>query len=128
MYVQRHDLQKDKQNQVGFLLGATGVQAVAAVIYASCHNKDQMQANVQGFAKVAKDRILVPSVVHRCGSDELFVGRAGYLSGALWMNSMLNTNVTLPSDLFVICDAIVQSGREYVQRKFNAKKQVLICH
>ena len=66
----------------------------------------------------------MPSVVHRCGSDELFVGRAGYLSGALWMNSMLNANVTLPSDLFVICDAIVQSGREYVKRKFNSKKQV----
>ena len=52
MYVQRPDLQRDKQNQVGFLLGATGVHAVAAIIYASCRNKDQMQANVHRFAQV----------------------------------------------------------------------------
>ena len=85
-----------------------------------------MNANVQRFTQIAKDRILVPTVVHRCGSDELFVGRAGYLSGAIWMNSEFKANVVQPSDMFVICDAIVDSGREYVKRKFSAKKQVLI--
>ena len=40
------------------------------------------------------------------------------------MNSEFKANVVQPSDLFVICDAIVDSGREYVKRKFSAKKQV----
>ena len=70
-----------------------------------------------------KDRVLVPSVVHRCGSDELFVGRAGYLSGALWLNSELKSDIVPQTDLFLICNAIVQSGREYVRRK-GSRKQV----
>ena len=71
-----------------------------------------------------KDRVLVPSVVHRCGSDELFVGRAGYLSGALWLNSELKSDIVPQTDLFLICNAIVQSGREYVRRK-GSRKQVM---
>ena len=70
-----------------------------------------------------KDRVLVPSVVHRCGSDELFVGRAGYLSGALWLNSELKSDIVPQTDLFLICNSIVQSGREYVRRK-GSRKQV----
>ena len=70
-----------------------------------------------------KDRVLVPTVVHRCGSDELFVGRAGYLSGALWLNSELKSDIVPQTDLFLICNSIVQSGREYVRRK-GSRKQV----
>ena len=66
---------------------------------------------------------MVPSVVHRCGSDELFVGRAGYLSGALWLNSELKSDIVPQTDLFLICNSIVQSGREYVRRK-GSRKQV----
>jgi len=124
MHVQRPDLKNDKQNQVGFLLGSSGVQAVAALIYKACQRQNKMEANIQSFTQIAKDRVLVPSVVHRCGSDELFVGRAGYLSGALWLNSELKSDIVPQTDLFLICNSIVQSGREYVRRK-GSRKQVL---
>ena len=42
-YVQRPDLKKDKQNQVGFLLGASGVQAVASIVYSSIQKQGGMK-------------------------------------------------------------------------------------
>ena len=71
MYVQRPDLQRDKQNKVGFLLGATGVQAVAAAIASAKSDQGMVQANLQKFCLIIQEGILGHGVVHRCGSDEL---------------------------------------------------------
>lgn len=111
MYVQRPDMQRDKQNRVGFLLGATGVQAVAAVIANSVGNQQEMQSHLQSFSQVVKDQLLLPKVVHRCGSDELFVGRAGYLAGALWLNKMFQVSL-LTFDWLLISKS-KQSGRGF---------------
>lgn len=50
-----------------------------------------------------------------CGDDELFVGRAGYLCGALWLAKETNTPLAL-NDLYDICNAVIQSGKSYAQR------------
>ena len=52
------------------------------------------------------------------------VGRAGFLAGALWLNQVFKQNVINPQDLYPICDGIVRSGKEYVQRK-SSKSQAL---
>ena len=51
-----------------------------------------------------------------CGSDELFVGRAGYLIGLLWLESVFKRHILPQKDIYDICNAIVASGRNYSQQ------------
>jgi Lanthionine synthetase C-like protein len=50
------------------------------------------------------------------GSDELFVGRAGYVMGVLWLRKTLQQPVIADKDLMAICSTIVQSGRAYAKQ------------
>ena len=47
------------------------------------------------------------------GANELFVGRAGYLCMARWMQKMLGKNVIPPILVEVLFNAIVTEGRVY---------------
>ena len=47
------------------------------------------------------------------GSDELFVGRAGYLCGSLLLNKKLGRTVVPPEVTRPLFDAIIKSGRLY---------------
>ena len=49
------------------------------------------------------------------GSDELFVGRAGYLCGSLLLNKKLGRTVVPPEVTRPLFDAIIESGRQYSQ-------------
>jgi hypothetical protein len=51
-----------------------------------------------------------------CGGDELFVGRAGYLCGVLWLEKVFGTGIFPAKDVNEICRCIVESGRNYAQR------------
>jgi hypothetical protein len=48
---------------------------------------------------------------------QLFVGRAGYICGALWLRRQLGHDVVPLAKLHKICDAIVESGRTHSRRK-----------
>ena len=48
-----------------------------------------------------------------CGSDEMLVGRAGYLSGALWLQKILGEVVVPHDKLYAICDTMLDVGRRY---------------
>ena len=50
------------------------------------------------------------------------VGRAGYIAGAIWINSIFNKEIVKFNDLYRICDSIVRSGQEYVARKSNSRQ------
>lgn len=50
------------------------------------------------------------------GSDELFVGRAGYLCGSLILNKKLGRTVVSSEVTRPIFDAIIVSGQQYSQR------------
>lgn len=50
------------------------------------------------------------------GSDELFVGRAGYVMGVLWLRKALNDPLMINIDLISICSTIVESGRAYAKK------------
>lgn len=61
-------------------------------------------------------KICQPLNFFRPGSDELFVGRAGYLCGSLLLNKMLGRTV-VPLDITrPLFDAIIESGQHYAQR------------
>lgn len=50
-----------------------------------------------------------------CGSDEFFVGRAGYLYGALWLNRMMKRIVVSLDIMHEIARIIIVSGKTYAQ-------------
>jgi len=51
-----------------------------------------------------------------CGGDELLVGRAGYLSGVLWLEKVFGKGTFPAKDINELCKCIVESGRKYAQR------------
>jgi len=51
----------------------------------------------------------------RCGSDEMLVGRAGYLAGALWLRSE-GVNALSDSEMWRLCDLMITCGQEYSTR------------
>ena len=51
----------------------------------------------------------------RCGGDELLVGRAGYLSGVLWLEKVFGKGTFPAKDIDELCTCIVESGRKYAQ-------------
>lgn len=63
----------------------------------------------------------------RPGSDELFVGRAGYLCGSLLLNRKLGRTV-VPSEVTrPLFDAIIESGRQYSQ-KHHSKSPLMYSY
>ena len=70
-YVQNPERQKDKKNKFGFLLGGSGVHAVGAALSHSVGNQVDRDKNLEIFCEIASKNELTPTVVHRCGSDEL---------------------------------------------------------
>jgi hypothetical protein len=52
----------------------------------------------------------------RCGGDELLVGRAGYLSGVLWLEKVFGKETFPAKDINELCKCIMESGRKYAQR------------
>ena len=67
-----------------FLLGSGGAYAVASLLYSAIGEKkncDEMNKKYLALAALCQ-----PVNYLDCGSDELFVGRAGYLAGAYLLN------------------------------------------
>ena len=67
-----------------FLLGSAGIFAVSSLVYSDIGDKktsDELNKKYLALASTCQ-----PVSCLHCGSDELFVGRAGYLCGALLLN------------------------------------------
>ncbi|XP_054643141.1 lanC-like protein 3 [Dunckerocampus dactyliophorus] len=108
------DAEPDKNMRAAFLLGGAGIYAVAAMIYKSLGLAD--------FVKpLTKFRSLweVCAPIHflECGSDELFVGRAGYLCAALVLRQKLGIEILSKDQIKSICQAIIESGKQYARKK-----------
>lgn len=61
------------------------------------------------------------------GSDEMFIGRAGYLSGCLWLQRKLGRQVLPEVKIFQLCDVIVESGRRF-SRKVSSKSPLMFSY
>lgn len=97
-------------DKTSFLLGDAGTYAIATVL-----NKELGSDNISDTLKMYMSlypHYLSPKFL-KCGGDEFFVGRSGYLAGALWMSRELKTPIFSNEELYKICDMIVASGREY---------------
>ena len=77
-----------KKDKLGFLIGQAGVFATGAVIGRDGGDdalRDQCLAAFKDIAPLAVEGVN--------GSDELLVGRAGYISGAIWLKQQFGTDV-----------------------------------
>ncbi|XP_044539249.1 lanC-like protein 3, partial [Gracilinanus agilis] len=77
----------DADTRAAFLLGGAGVYAVAALVYHALGRPDYVQP-LGKFQELCA--ICAPVSFLECGSDELFVGRAGYLCAALVLKQKLS--------------------------------------
>lgn len=92
------------------LLGHCGVYAVAAVVFNESNNKWLSMKYYKLYVNLAKT--CQKQNFLKCGSDELFVGRAGYVLGSLWLAKELQKPINL-IELYEICDVIIRSGKEF---------------
>jgi len=114
-HAQAPEVQFDPTMKAGFLLGNAGVYAVASALYAAVGDQDLCHKYLQSYASAASH--CQPIHFLRCGGDELFVGRAGFICGALWLRKTLGIDILPQERMFSLCDAIIQSGREYSLRQ-----------
>ncbi|CAH0559452.1 unnamed protein product [Brassicogethes aeneus] len=96
-----------------FVLGNCGIYAVSAAIYEALGDSNTSKLFVQLYQETG--RVCREPKFLNCGSDELFVGRAGYVLGALWLSKVTKTELKL-ADLSEICSAMVTSGRAYAKQ------------
>lgn len=80
----------DADTRAAFLLGGAGVHAVATLVYHALGRSDYVQPLSKFRALCA---VCAPVSFLECGSDELFVGRAGYLCAALVLKQKLAQEV-----------------------------------
>ena len=100
----------------GFLLGKAGFNAIGAVFGKLTGNENLRRQSIKNY--LAGGQFCKQIDFLKQGSDELFVGRAGYLIGALWLQQQLGLSY-MPlekPDLRQIWYAMLESGRKYAIR------------
>jgi len=100
-----------KTDVVGFLLGRAGLMAVAAVFGKEVNDNDAQEKCINEYVNAAK--ICKPIDFFKPGGDEMLVGRAGYLCGALWLQQKLGYQPVPRNDLKEIWNVIIESGQIY---------------
>ena len=94
---------------VAFLLGHLGVYALAAVYFARTGDSAKKERYLEKF--IGLHTMCKPVDFLACGGDELLVGRAGYLCGALWLHQQLGPDTIPPHVIQAIVTSLVKSGR-----------------
>ncbi|XP_053695575.1 lanC-like protein 3 homolog [Sabethes cyaneus] len=98
---------EDSSSIAAFLCGKSGINAVSAVISHDLGNHDESRRLIADFLKghvICNDN---------CKADEMLVGRAGYLSGAYWLNQSLPTKPIKNEVIQDVCQTIIKRGRGY---------------
>nr|XP_057937493.1 lanC-like protein 3 isoform X1 [Doryrhamphus excisus] len=108
------DAEPDKNMRAAFLLGGAGIYAVAAMIYKSLGLADFVKPPTKFRSQW---EVCAPIHFLECGSDELFVGRAGYLCAALVLRQKLGIEILSKDQIKSICQAIIESGKQYARKK-----------
>lgn len=80
----------EADTRAAFLLGGAGVYAVAALVYQAL-GLPEWSGLLGKFRALCE--LCTPVTFLECGSDELFVGRAGYLCAALVLKQKLGLEV-----------------------------------
>lgn len=106
---------RSRDERCAFLCGNAGIHAVSAAISDLNKNKDVLQQDLKDFEQGFE--ACKPINFNKYGSDELLVGRAGFLSGIYWLNQTLRPQPFAGDAIAELCESIVQSGRQYSKAK-----------
>lgn len=106
---------RSRDDQCAFLCGNAGIYAVSAAISQLSSQEDTLKNDLDEFRKGFD--ACKPVRFNRYGSDEVLVGRAGFLSGVYWLNRCIQPKPFDDQSIVEICESIVLSGREYAQAK-----------
>ncbi|KAJ1528766.1 hypothetical protein ONE63_007153 [Megalurothrips usitatus] len=110
----QNDAPMKQSDKCAFLLGPAGIYALAAVLHNAAGNISEAQHFCQLYKSLSS--LCIPVDFLPCGGDELLVGRAGYLCGALWLHKVFGTPIVPIPELHKVCQSIITSGRNYAQR------------
>ncbi|XP_059618910.1 lanC-like protein 3 homolog [Phlebotomus argentipes] len=106
---------KRSDERCAFLCGNAGIYAVSAVISQELGDQGQCQKDLECFS--AGFGACKPINFNKYGSDEVLVGRAGFLSGVYWLQRTLPQSPFTADQILEICESMVQSGVQYSHRK-----------
>lgn len=111
---------KQKENHNGpkkssqFICGDAGVNATNAAIHHRLDDAETAKMYLDCFESGLIECKRTGSM--RPGDNELFVGRAGYLFGVLWLEKVFGTKILPDQDIIELCSAIVEFGRCYSKK------------
>ncbi|XP_023939957.2 lanC-like protein 3 homolog [Bicyclus anynana] len=106
-------LETSAGDRTSFLLGDAGTHIIAAVLKREMG--DDKYTDHFKMYKSLYNQYLNPKFL-KCGGDEFFVGRAGYLAGLLWASRETQTQIFTNEELYKICNVMVASGQEYSRK------------
>lgn len=109
---------RSRDERCAFLCGNAGIYAVSAVISQLANKNAELQQDLHEFATGFE--ACKPINFNKYGSDELLVGRAGYLSGVYWLNKNIKPAPFEGQQILEVCQSIVESGRQYSQARRSA--------
>lgn len=95
------------------MLDNGGVYVTSALVFESCGEPELREKLIGKYC--ALSQLVMPQMFLPFGSDELFVGRAGYLCGGLLLNRKLPNSI--PDKVLTdVCNMIIQSGTYYASK------------
>lgn len=106
---------RSRDERCAFLCGNAGIYAVSAAISHFNQNANALQQDLKDFEQGFE--ACKPINFSKYGSDELLVGRAGFLSGVYWLNQTIRPKPFSGDAIVELCESMVQSGRQYSRAK-----------
>lgn len=107
--------ERSTEDRVAFLCGNAGIFAVSAAISQLASRPESVKEDLIEFEKGYE--VCKPLRFNKYGSDEILVGRAGYLSGIYWLNRTIKPKPFEEKAIIELCELIVQSGKQYSSAK-----------
>lgn len=100
-----------------FILGPAGITAVGALLANEEGNQSRSAKFATQYAALAEKCMKIDFFKH--GSDEMLIGRAGYLAGTLTLQQKLQKKVLDDETLNELCSVIVESGQQHAAKHLS---------
>lgn len=106
-FANRHE--KDNRLSLAYLLGCAGVYCIAIIFFHHANDETNRDHYLEKYLKMAP-KVFPENYLPR-GSDELLVGRAGYICGSNLINQYLGRKAIPDETLFRIGYSCISSGK-----------------
>lgn len=110
------EAKKDSLTKSGICCGNSGIFAVSAVVSHFLNDAKGCDEGLKSFEKGFKFYGSDIDINDGNGSDEILVGRAGYLSGVYWLNENFGQKIFDDKMILPIIEIMLKSGREYSKK------------